>query len=26
MDDGEHVMIWVGRFISCYSHVGIRTR
>jgi len=26
MDGGEHVMIWAGRFISNYSHVGIRTR
>jgi len=25
MDGGEHVMIWAGRFISWYSHVGIRT-
>jgi len=26
MDDGEHVMIWAGRFISSYSRVGIRAR
>ena len=26
MDGGEHVMIWVGRFISSYSRVGIRER
>jgi len=26
MDGGEHVMIWAGRFISCYSRVGIRAR
>jgi len=26
MDGGEHVMIWVGRFISYYSRVGIRAR
>jgi len=26
MDGGEHVMIWAGRFISCYSCVGIRAR
>jgi len=26
MDGGEHVMIWAGRFIFCYSQVGIRAR
>jgi len=26
MDGGEHVMIWMGRFISSYSRVGIRVR
>jgi len=26
MNGGEHVMIWAGRFISCYSRVGIRAR
>jgi len=26
MDGGEHVIIWAGRFISCYSRVGIRAR
>jgi len=26
MDGGEHMMIWVGRFISNYSRVGIRVR
>jgi len=26
MDGGEHMMIWAGRFISCYSCVGIRAR
>jgi len=25
MGGGEHMMIWAGRFISCYSRVGIRT-
>jgi len=26
MTGDEHVMIWAGRFISCYSRVGIRAR
>jgi len=26
MNGGEHVMIWMGRFISCYSRVVIRAR